>query len=795
MNVQQTSSATSTPLTTFTNPNITRQSIDLKSIITKYLYHWPLFVVGLILALTGAFIYVQMAQPYYEIKATLLIKDDKKMPDQKSALDKIDLLNSAKIIENEIEILKSKQLISQVVQDLQLWIVYQKKDGLSYQDLYQSSPVKLTLINPTGNLNQATVNLVIKDDNSFSLMLPNGKLKDFSYTNTFKNSFGTWKLEPTKALAQYKGATIKITLFDPDKLALNYQNAIDASLPNKLTTAIVLSIWDEVPQRGKDILNRLIYNYNLAATQEKKRETKSTLDFIDQRLASLNGELTAAEKGIAGFKSSRGITDISADSKISLENQQANDARLNEVNVQLSVIDGIERYVNSSQNSGKAPATLGITDPALSSLIEKLSTLQLQRERLLATTPETNPDFEPINRQIATTRAAIKENVRNIKSSLLNTQGKLQSFNSSFESSIRNIPTEERQYVSKKRQQESKESLYTYLLQKREEMAVTYASTLTDDRVVDQAYAGPAKDQKKSLIYAAAMLLGLGLPAGLIYARNSFSDKITTLQEIKDAVTIPVLSELPFEASQNSIVINDTNTNVLGEQFRALRTKLYYLFGEREHGRVTLLTSSVAGEGKSFVCTNLATSLANADRKTVILELDLRKPKIAETFNLSKEHAGISDFLKGNATVTDIVQACSMVPNLDIISSGAIVQNPSELLEKKLLKDLILSLRNSYDDIIIDSPPVHLVPDALILSRLTDITLYVIRQGFTEKAELNFLKELYQQKQLPNINLVFNGIERAKYGYGYHYSNNYYNNTYKKSKGANSIFSDFLNRF
>ncbi|MGI4020898.1 MAG: GumC family protein [Janthinobacterium lividum] len=794
MNVQQTPSPTSTPFTPFTNSNVTRQSIDLKSIITKYLYHWPLFVIGLILALTAAFFYVQMAQPYYEVKATLLIKDDKKMPDQKSALDKIDLLNSATIIENEIEILKSKQLISQVVQDLQLGTIYQKKDGLSYQDLYQSSPVKLTLINSTGNLSQGIVNLAIKNDQSFSLILPNGKSKDFSYKSTFKNNFGIWKLEPTKALTQYKGATIKITLLDPDKLALRYQTAIDASLPNKLTTAVVLSIWDEVPQRGKDILNRLIYNYNLAATSEKKRETKSTLDFIDQRLASLNDELTAAEKGIAGFKSSRGITDISADSKISLENMQANDTRLNEVNVQLSVIDGIERYVNSSQNSGRAPATLGITDPALSSLIEKLSTLQLQRERLLATTPETNPDFEPINRQIVTTRAAIKENVRNIKSSLLNTQGKLQSFNSRFESSIKNIPTEERQYVSKKRQQESKESLYTYLLQKREEMSVTYASTLTDDRIVDQAYAGPAKDQKKSLIYAAAMLLGLGLPAGLIYARNSFSDKITTLQEIKDAVSIPVLSELPFELSQNPVVTNDLNSNVLVEQFRSLRTKLYYLFGEKEHGRVTLLTSSVAGEGKSFVSTNLATSLANADRKTVILELDLRKPKVAETFNLSKEHVGISDFLKGNATQTDIIQACGLVPNLDIISSGTIVQNPSELLEKKQLKDLISSLRNTYDDIIIDSPPVHLVPDAMILSRLTDITLYVIRQGFTEKAELDFIKELYQQKQLPNINLIFNGIERAKYGYGYHYSNNYYNIS-NKSKGTNSIFSDFKNRF
>jgi len=533
-------------------------------------------------------------------------------------------------------------------------------------------------------------------------------------------------------------------------------------------------------------------NYNLAAITEKKRETQSTLSFLDQRLDSLTGELTQAEKGIETFKSSRGLTDLSSNSKISLENMQANDTRLNEVNVQLSIIEGIERYVNSSQNSGKAPATLGIADIALSNSIEKLAKLQLQRDQLLATTPETNPDFEPINRQIAATKAAIKENVRNIKSSLIDEQAKLQSLNSHFEASIKSIPTEERQYVSIKRQQTIKESLYNYLLQKREEIAVSYASTLADDRIVDQAYAVPIQT-KPSLIYGLAVFLGILLPVGLVYGRNKLNTHITNLQDIKDVLEIPFISELPFDSSQSIIHDNDSNTNAISEQFRILRTKLYYLKEEKEQGRVVLLTSSVAEEGKSFISRNLAVALAYAGRKTIILELDMRKPKIAEAFNLQREHPGISDFLKGTATRNDIIQGSGLVPNLDIIGSGSVVNNPSELLERRNLKDLLNSLKDVYDDIIIDSPPINLVADAIILSRLVDITLFIIRQGFIEKTDLHFIKELYNQKQLSNIYIIFNGIQRAKYGYGYNYNNDYYN--HKKNNFFSSVFSDFASRF
>ncbi|RYX99934.1 polysaccharide biosynthesis tyrosine autokinase [bacterium] len=294
-------------------------------------------------------------------------------------------------------------------------------------------------------------------------------------------------------------------------------------------------------------------------------------------------------------------------------------------------------------------------------------------------------------------------------------------------------------------------------------------------------------------VYAAALLCAIGIPAGIIYGRGLLSNKITSVDDITDTINIPVVAELPYQKIDDYIAIKGGNTNVVSEQLRALRIKLFHLHNGKETGRVTLLTSSVPGEGKSFVSINLGTALAFAYKKTVILELDMRRPKIAKSLDVSNQHKGISEYLYGKASKEEIIQRSPTVENLDVITCGAMINNPSESLEKEELKDLILWLRNNYDDVIIDSPPIHLVPDAAILSRLSDITLYLVRQGVTEKDELNFIQQLDEQAQLHNINIIFNGIERMKYGYGYRYNEGYYTNT--KRTFLEPVFSDFKNRF
>jgi tyrosine-protein kinase Etk/Wzc len=388
------------------------QLIDFKSILAKYFYHWPLFVLGLILAFAGAYAYMHIVNPTYEISATILVKDEKKSPEEKSALPELEQSSSPKNAEAEIEILRSKKLISQVVNGLQLWTSYKINDGLKTQDIYETPPFKIFFLQKPALLKNHKIEVLIKDKNTFEIENLAGQKQTMPFNQVIKNGYGTWILKPTGYLDQFIGSAITVTVEDEETVSNNYLKLLDAHLLDKLAPTIGLFVTDEVPQRGKDFLNNLIKAYNEAASDEEKRTTKSTIDFIDNRLASLTGELNSAEKEVEGYRSSQGLTDINSQAKVYLENVQSNDGKLNEVNVQLNVIDGIEKYVNSTSDNENAPATIGITDPALNSLIEKLSQLQLKRSALLANTPENNPMFEPINRQITLTKAAIKETVK-----------------------------------------------------------------------------------------------------------------------------------------------------------------------------------------------------------------------------------------------------------------------------------------------------------------------------------------------------------------------------------------------
>jgi tyrosine-protein kinase Etk/Wzc len=781
-------------LTAFTISENKTNNSDFGAVIKKYIYHWPLYIIGLGLFIALGYLYLYIVQPVYNVNTSVLIKDDKrKFEQQPTALHEIELTNSAKIIENEIEVIKSKKNITSVITDLQLWVNYIKKDGLRSTDLYKESPVKFVLIRKDANFKDDHLSIEILDDKSFNFKNEAGKDVKFEFNKTYVSGFGAWKLEPTANISKFLSNRIKIDLYEIDDVAIDYQKELVSTLPNKAATAVILSVEDVIPNRGKDFLNHLIINYNLQSTGDKIKDSKITLEFLDQKIAELSKELGTAEKGIAGYKSSRGLTDINMQSQVSLQNLQSNDNKLNDINIQLNIINEVDRYVNSAQNSDKVPSINGISDIALSSSIEKLSQLQLQYEQLAAVTPETSPEFEPINRQIRAAKATIKEGVRNIKASLQTTKNKLLSYNANFESSIRSLPGQEREYIDIKRQQSSKEGLYTYYLQKREELAARYASTLADEKVIDHAYSGEPINPKKGFIYAVSILLGLILPTTIVFARNSFNTSILNIDDVKEKLNIPIVAHLPYEYNGSEIIINDKFATATSEQFRALRTKLYYLHGEKESGRVTLVTSSIPGEGKSFVSINLSAALAFTGRKTVVLELDMRKPKVGKSFNLEAGKLGLSDYFMGKAKLNEIVQQTELMPNLHIITAGTDMGSVSELLERKELKTLIATLKEIYDDIVIDTPPAHLVPDATIVSPNADVCLYVVRQGFTDKAELNFVNELIEQKQLENVNIVFNGMDKKRHGYGYVYDTSYYHKPQKASFKAN--MKSFANRF
>jgi len=764
---------------------------DTWQMLSKYLYHWPLFAIFLFISLSLAFVYLKQVKPIYHVKARLSINDDKDKSSmgKAAALQQLNISTGPKLVESEVEVLTSRPIVKQVVDDLQLWVTYNMPAHMGSTDLYSTAPFRFEMVESYFPFETIKLEITVKSLTQFVITGKNEETLSASFNDLIRNKFGEWRLKPTSQLRNYVGKTIFVNLKDPHQVITDYQGKI-ATVLSKNAPIIELSIDDEVPERGTEVLNRLVAVYKGINIQDKNKETESTLKFIDERLASLSGELTDVEKNVEGYKSSIGLTDISSKSQFFLDNVSSNDGRLNEVKVQLNVIKGIESYVNSPTNSGAAPATIGITDPGLVNLVAQLSKLQLEHDRLLTTTPETNPLFIPLNGQIASTKKAIRNNILSIKSSLIATSKQLSSFNSGLEADIKSIPGQERKYVSIKRQQGIKETLYIYLLQKREEVALTYAAILTDARTLEDAYYGAPKPKNK-LPMVLALLTGLLIPAGIIKGRSAFRNKVLTRKDIELGTSAPVICELIQDVSKTDIVVMNRDTYAIGEQLRALRTSI--LHSEEKNGKVILFTSSIAREGKSYVSSNIGASMAILGRKTVILELDLRKPQISKIFKMTKEEIGLSNYLNGEVAKEDIIVPSGIHPNLYIMRAGTLPANPSELLNSQKMKMLINELRTEFDNVLIDSPPVHLVTDAMILAPMCDLTLYMVRHNFTPKSEIKFIEQIYRENKLNNLSLIFNGVEMdSRYGYALDYG------YYSDKKAQNRwyfAFGNFASRF
>lgn len=766
---------------------------NVRSILSGYIYHWPMFLFCMVIALGLAYLYSKTLKPVHQITARIAIKDEKSQAsaDQNDALKQLNITSQPKLIESEVEIIRSRPILGNLVNELNLWVSYAEATKLKEVDLFNNSPIKFQMIKAAVPRVGIEYNVEILDPQRFAFSQAEGKTLIANFGSTVNTSVGNWKLNLQGNAEQWVGRKLKLRLRNPEDAINEYQAKL-GTIINKSAPIVDLKIVDEVPERGELVLNRLIEDYKKFNINEKNKETESTLRFIDQRLGLLTGELTSAEKDVEGYKSKNSITDITAKSEYFQNNLQMNDTRLTEVNLQLNVIGELEKYANA-KNSGNAPATIGISDPGLLSLASQLSKLQLQKDRMLATTPEGNPIFDGINEQIKSTKNALRENVQSIKGSLLSTRRQLDKINNKFEGSIKSIPGQERQYVSIKRQQGTKETLYLYLLQKREEVAMSYASTLTDVHTVEAAFSRPLPS-KQPMIYSFAFIAGLILPAGFIFARQALKNKVLTTKEIEKATTVQVISEIVHKQGQLPIVIaNSRNSSPIGEQFRALRTSLSQIKNNQERGRVILFTSSISGEGKSFVSSNIAVSLALSGRKTIILELDLRKPKLTNIFKLDKSGPGLGDLLNGEASKEEVIQQTNQHPNLYAMRAGGVVENPSELLESKRMSDLIDELRDEYDNILIDSPPLRLVTDAMILAPLSDMTMYLIRQGYTGKEELEFIRQLEDENLLPNLKLIFNGLDNDRYGYGYNYDYSYYSGG--SGTDAKGHIQNFFKRF
>jgi capsular exopolysaccharide synthesis family protein len=749
----------------------------LSQLLFKYLPYWPLFLFLLLISGTGAYFYLHYAVPVYETAATILVKDEKKgLDDNSNLMEQLNLFGSKKLVENEIEVIQSRTLMSAVVRNLDLYAPVTQEGRINSRPAYVTSPVVVQVRKPDSLIEQKKIYFSFDSANR-EVSIPGGK---YPLGQWIKESYGEIRFiaNPNFQVPD-KDRPLFFSLRSVRAITDELLNDLKITQATKLSSVIDLKIKDAVPKRGEDILNGLISEYNKAGISDKNALAANTLRFINERLGIVANELDSVEHGIQKYKTDEGIVDISAQGQLYLNNVGANDQKLSELNVQLAVLDQVESYVEAKTGqAGIVPSTFGVEDPELEDLLGKLYDLEVKYEGLSKTTAENNPVLISLRREIEKIKPSILDNVKSLKKNLTAGRGNLINTSNSYASILKTLPAKERKLVEISRQQGIKNSIYSFLLQKREETALTFSSAIPDTRIIDSA-ATTVKpvSPKPILVWALAVLAALGLGAGIIAVREGLNQSIVFRSEIEKYTSVPVVGEIMFAPMEDHhVVVTQGQRTVIAEQFRQLRTSMAYI-GINSRKKKILITSTISGEGKSFIAANLAMSLALTDKKVVLLELDLRKPKISQRFDVSRE-VGITNYFIGNKDADHIIKRTEVSNNLFIIPSGATPPNPSELILNGKLDELLQYLDTIFDYIIIDTAPVAPVTDAYILSPLCDATLYVVRHKKTPKGSIKMLDDNMKIRGLKNLAIVFNGVRNRgmggiKYGYGYGYGKDY----------------------
>lgn len=734
--------------------------------VAGYLRKWKWVLFSTLVMLGLGLLYLATQVPVYTVEASVLIKDEQKGIREENILKEQQNFIPKKVVENEIEILRSYSLISGVVEQLRLTTNYFRKTRLSQTDLFDASPVEMLVEKPTSALYEKELELRFPDPHSVQI---NGRT--YPLNQPAVTRYGRLTVKTRRPIAADE-EPVFVQVSTTKQTVDAYVKSLKAEPTNKASTVVVLSLEDAVPRRGEAFLNALIAEYGKGAASTKNQLASDALHFIDERLRLIAGELMDVEKGIESFKTNYGITDLGVQSQLFLQKVQLNDAQLNEVNAQLSALNDVEGYVRGKGNErGTVPATLGLSDPVLLNLVTKLNDLELQRDQLIRTTPEENPFLQTIDGQIRATRTGISENIRSLKQNLQGARNLLVQNNRQTESRIRQVPGKERVLLNITRQQAIKSNLYTYLLQKREETAISYASDVADSRLIDAAHSSstPARP-KRMLILLAFGLVGLVLPAGVMVGQELANSKVNQRTDVEYGSQVPVIGDISRSPDKRPLVVTPGNQTLTTEQIHMLRTDVQFLRDNPEDyfGQVILVTSSVADEGKTFVALNLGASLALTHQATVVLEMDLRQPKFRRVQRLGNR-AGLSDYLLGEASLDDILQRVNDHHQFWMINCGTAMSHPTQLLTRPRLAELMQELRERFAYIVIDSPPVGFVSDAKLMTPFADTSLFVVRQDVTPKKHLRLLDALYRAQRFPRMHLVLNGFDvRESFGHGYH---------------------------
>ncbi|WP_207533042.1 GumC family protein [Desertivirga arenae] len=743
----------------------------MKEIMT-YVNRWYLFVLAIAISLTSAFFYLKFATPIYKITSTLLIEDNKEKGNQVlqgTPFSDLDMFRMAKTVDNEIEVLRSKDLLAKVIKSLDLQVTYKVQNVFVKKELYgKKLPVRVNIhkLEQAAYLKKLSIEVIDKETFIFN----DGE-------NRTRYNFNQKIRRPEYTISVGKGPDFKTAAaevffqFNNQKqLTESYNLSRLIIMPVvKDANTIVLSLEDAVPQRGVDFLNTLIAMYNLRDVNQKNIIARSTIKFIDNRLRYLTGDLAQVEKDVENYKQQNKVTNISADAEQSLQHSGTYDQQLAAADIQLNIVSSLENYLNKNDDgNGLVPSTLGLQDATLLSLTNRYNELQLQRQQLLHTANAQNPLVLNISEQLEKIKISLKESLKNVKRGLLVQRENFASKYDDLDSRIRSVPAIERGLLERSREESVKQTLYQYLLQKREEAALSISATIPTSQVVDKpSFGSMPVSPKRQLIYLAAFLIGLIIPASGIYAKNKLNFKVKDMNEVELIPGAKILGELSHQPQKEPLVVQRGSRTTISELFRYIRNNLRFMTTDGKN-QVLLITSGIQGEGKTFFSINLGATLSLTDKKVVLLEFDLRKPDLLNNLKI-KQQKGIAEYLVSSTmSVDEIVRPSHILPNVWVIGCGLPPEDPSELLLSHKMEKLFDSLRQKFDYILIDTSPVGQVSDAFSIAPYADSSIYLIRYNYTNKLQLKVLEDIYEQKRFNNPMIVFNDakVNNRTYAYG-----------------------------
>ena len=782
------------------------ENIDVKELLFKYLIHWPWFVGAVVACLIGAWASLFSSTPVYNISATVLIKDDKKggSAGMLSGLESLGLdgmISSSQNIDNEIEVLRSKTIVKEVVEDLGLYISYADKDEFPSKNLYKTSPVQVSLTPQEADLLEKPmiVEMTLQPQGSLDV---NVKIGDDEYQKHFEKLpavFPTDKgtlaffLTPDSALSSKRTSeettdsektvrNITAVINKPLAVAKGYCGSMTIEPTSKTTSVAVISLKNSNVQRGKDFINKLLEMYNINTNNDKNEVAQKTAEFINERIGIISKELGSTEKDLESFKRGAGITDLTSDAQIALTGSAEYEKKRVENQTQINLLQDLQKYM---QNEGYEvlPSNIGLQDLNLAAAINRYNDVLVERKRLLRTSTENNPTIINLDTSISAMKENVQVSLDRVLRGLYITKADLDREANRYSRRISEAPGQEREFVSIARQQEIKAGLYLMLLQKREENAITLAATANNAKIIDEAIADDAPVAPRSKItYLIALILGVGIPVGVIYLLELTKFKIEGRADVEKLTSAPIVGDIPLtDEKQGAIAVFENQNNLMSETFRNVRTNLQFMLGNGK--KVILVTSTVSGEGKSFISGNLAISLSLLGKKVVIVGLDPRKPGLNKVFNISKREQGITQYLANpEKNLMDLVQLSDVSKNLYILPGGTVPPNPTELLARDGLDKAIETLKKIFDYVILDTAPVGMVTDTLLIGRVADLSVYVCRADYTRKNEYTLINELIDGNKLPNLCTVINGLDLKKRKYGYYYGYGKYGKYYGYGK-------------